>query len=117
MRVISEDQRKRNREAWEKMRAHLLKQRRKSQDGFSCLYRGPDGTKCAVGCLIADEDYRPAMEREVVGLLDRDEIPGLAGISLSVLQQAQRTHDHSPTGDWRYQLQRREAFLKREGLL
>lgn len=27
-----------------------------------CLYRGPDGTKCAVGHLIPDEKYRPSLE-------------------------------------------------------
>ncbi len=27
-----------------------------------CAYRGVDGCKCAVGHLIADEEYRPEME-------------------------------------------------------
>jgi hypothetical protein len=27
-----------------------------------CLYRGPNGTKCAIGHLIRDRDYRPYFE-------------------------------------------------------
>lgn len=42
-------------------RVHLLTQKRKSArrnpTGWSCLYRGPAGLKCAVGCLIPDELY------------------------------------------------------------
>ena len=29
---------------------------------YSCRYRGPDGTACAVGCLIPDELYDPLIE-------------------------------------------------------
>jgi len=48
-------------------------------EGNGCLYRGPDGTKCAVGHLIADADYLPVMEGrgvnsdEVRGVLKSDE--------------------------------------------
>jgi hypothetical protein len=30
--------------------------------GTGCLYRGPDGKKCAIGYLIPDELYDPDME-------------------------------------------------------
>lgn len=30
-------------------------------DGY-CLYRGPEGKKCAVGMFIPDEKYRPEMD-------------------------------------------------------
>lgn len=42
---------------------HLLKQEAKAEgeDG-ECLYRDPEGRKCAVGCLIPDEQYRDHME-------------------------------------------------------
>lgn len=29
---------------------------------MSCVYRGPNGTKCAVGALLSDEDYRAKMD-------------------------------------------------------
>jgi hypothetical protein len=39
--------------------------------GFACQYRGPDGTKCAVGVLIPDAAYTPLMEgHSAVGLFD-----------------------------------------------
>lgn len=33
-----------------------------SQDDEACLYRGPDGNKCVVGCFIPDDKYSPRME-------------------------------------------------------
>lgn len=30
--------------------------------GVGCLYRGPDGMKCAIGHCIADERYDPEMD-------------------------------------------------------
>ena len=30
------------------------------------MYRGPDGTSCAVGCLIPDDKYNPNMEEKNV---------------------------------------------------
>ena len=32
-----------------------------NKDG-KCLYRGPNGLKCAAGHLISDEEYNPSME-------------------------------------------------------
>ena len=31
---------------------------------YQCAYRGYDGTKCAVGCLIPDDVYSPFMENK-----------------------------------------------------
>ena len=45
---------------------HLLKQIKKSESGgyrSFCMYRGPDGLKCAAGCFIADDEYDEGMER------------------------------------------------------
>jgi hypothetical protein len=52
---------------------HLRRQgvRAESADG-SCLYRGPDGTKCAVGCLIPDDVYHRDMEKLSVEALLKD---------------------------------------------
>jgi len=42
---------------------HLLAQQAKAEDADgSCLYRGADGKKCAIGCLIPDDRYNDAME-------------------------------------------------------
>lgn len=47
--------------------AHLRQQKKKArglnQVGMLiCKYRGDDGLKCAAGCLIPDELYKPEME-------------------------------------------------------
>jgi hypothetical protein len=41
---------------------HLLKQNKRSVLPDRCAYRGADGTKCAVGCLIPDTAYRKSFE-------------------------------------------------------
>lgn len=52
---------------------HLRKQGRRANDyspiysRYVCRYRGDNGTKCAVGCLIDDEHYNPACEGVSVG--------------------------------------------------
>ena len=50
-------------EIFDTVLAHLRKQGEaaKSYEG-ECVYRGPDGTSCAVGCLIPDELYDPLIE-------------------------------------------------------
>lgn len=58
-------------EMFNKIVTHLLTQKVRSEgcdaDGTTtCLYRGPDGAKCAVGVLIADEHYTPSLENKVV---------------------------------------------------
>lgn len=45
-----------------KISDHLTQQRAVSGRKGVCLYRGPDGTSCAVGCLILNEDYQSGME-------------------------------------------------------
>jgi hypothetical protein len=50
---------------------HLLSQGIKSIDmSGTCLYRGPNGLKCAVGCLIPDDLYRQQLEMQGVDACD-----------------------------------------------
>lgn len=51
-----------NQETYNKVKAHLLAQGEPSRQGADCLYRGANGLKCAIGCLIADDQYDPAFE-------------------------------------------------------
>jgi hypothetical protein len=44
----------------------------KSSCVATCMYRGPNGTKCAIGCLITDEEYDPKMETYGVSSVLRD---------------------------------------------
>lgn len=49
-------------EMFETVARHLFAQGKRAgveneEGDFSCLYRAPDGTKCAIGCLLTDEQY------------------------------------------------------------
>ena len=83
---------------------HLLKQNRKSerQPGM-CLYRGPDNTSCAVGCLIPPAMYYVGMEGcSVDALLERyPEVSDLLGVSnIELLKYLQNTHDCFCVENW-----------------
>lgn len=91
-------------EALDAVRAHLATMTERSgvytEDGFSCLYRDPEGRKCAFGALIPDEDYDPGMDDlteypngcAVVYLLGLFNIK--TSISLGLLDDLQHAHDN-----------------------
>jgi hypothetical protein len=58
-------------EFYNKTLDHLHKQGHRSEDAFGrCMYRGPNGDKCAMGIHITDEEYLPGMEgRSISGVL------------------------------------------------
>lgn len=80
---------------------HLRTQGCKSIADGACMYRGPDGLKCAVGCLIPDDDYRPEMESQAacalgsVGRLLHD-----LGHDLSLINALQLVHDSWNVENW-----------------
>ena len=95
-------------EVFNKVAKHLLKQNEKSLDrtGGTCLYRGPDGKSCAVGCLIADEHYPPGIEGR--GALETAvlEALGRSGVVVSdgeadLLTDLQDMHDSTEPYEWR----------------
>ena len=51
-----------NQETFDRVAEHLLKQDAKSLRHGACAYRGDAGFKCAVGCLISDDEYGPGIE-------------------------------------------------------
>lgn len=53
-------------EAFDAVAIHLLiNQRKQCTNGYNCLYRGPENTKCAFGIFIPDEFYHPEFERQL----------------------------------------------------
>ena len=46
----------------------ITKENPKSYDSTTgyCLYRGPNGTRCAIGILIPDKLYNPGMEKSSI---------------------------------------------------
>ena len=83
------------------VKEHLLTQNRRSLSGNRCMYRGHDNTKCAVGCLITDEQYKPEMEGiRVFGLItDHEALKPLAE-HLHLLTALQDVHDNIAVQDW-----------------
>lgn len=51
-------------EVFDKIVTHLRAQGKKSlgATGIACKYRGVDGLRCAVGCLLSDDEYQPWMD-------------------------------------------------------
>ena len=95
-------------EIYDTVAKHLFTQGKRSgvlwpTGDFRCKYRGPDGTKCAVGVLIPDEVYDPDMEgHSIVGLFDPDatekggfELPAWMKENLKLLVALQGAHDFS----------------------
>lgn len=63
---------------------------------YGCLYRGPNGEKCAIGRKILDEKYNPGMEQSIASLTlskYHGAAPELDGISGMYLDAIQRCHD------------------------
>lgn len=76
--------------------AGLAKQgfeRSKKQDLSNCLYRGPDGRKCAIGHAIPDELYAPTMDATA----NLEHVLGVIGYSgdYTFARNLQRIHDRS----------------------
>lgn len=86
---------------------HLLTQNEKSlakSDNFvrDCLYKNPDNLKCAAGCLIADDEYKPDLEGLSWRVLaDYKDVP-LTHINL--IASLQIVHDKFEVKNWRLQL-------------
>jgi hypothetical protein len=55
-------------EIFDKVVNHLATQKVQSK-GNVCLYRGPNGTKCAFGIFVPDEVYSANLETHTAGIL------------------------------------------------
>ena len=85
--------------------AHLLTQNDRAQEPSGCRYRMPAGDTrtCAVGCLITDAEYDPAMEFNDVKSLaahDIDLLPERLRPFVSFLTDLQSIHDSHPVSSW-----------------
>lgn len=92
-------------EAFDTMVAHLRRQGKPSvltggSSRIYCAYRGADGSKCAVGCLIPDDDYKPSFERLTIvgfGQLRLD----LTNVQVNFLSDAQHSLHDQPFNEGR----------------
>jgi hypothetical protein len=98
-------------EAFTTIVTHLAKQAKKALsvgDGSAsyCMYRSPEGLKCALGCLIPDDLYEPAMDSgmgmQASLLLDR--YPALkkvlSDVDVQMLGDMQFLHDSCIVSEW-----------------
>lgn len=74
----------------------------RSSNGGFCCYRGPEGRKCAVGHLIADEDYCSGFDDGPApsGIVSRDDVfeavnKQFPGVDRQLLVQMQSAHDNT----------------------
>lgn len=89
-----------NQQAFDKMVTHLFTQKEKAlSPGGGCRYLAFDGLKCAVGCLIPEEEYSTSIEGKRV-LRIAEIIPALKGLSIDMLSNVQAIHDNRPTHVW-----------------
>lgn len=96
-------------EIFDTVSKHLLTQGEKSvrMSGWfveKCAYRGENGLKCAVGCLISDEHYSEKMEGcgafEVLANGAISGTPYTHNIG-ELLTRLQTVHDSKPVDTWR----------------
>lgn len=90
-------------EIFTKVKEHLLRQGAPAKDRGVCMYRSPDGLKCAVGCLITDEAYDPAIEGKNVDHLAVRDVLIKSRIDLchiTLLKELQLIHDYDDPERW-----------------
>ena len=106
-------------ELFDKIATHLLTQGARSESSIGrCLYRGDFGSKCAVGCLISDEEYDPKMEGSSVPCEKEYAYPSAGTLILQRWMEShgygtavglflvgmQKIHDAKDPPSWRYYL-------------
>lgn len=89
-----------NQEAFDKMVTHAFTQKvRATNDGGYCQYRAPNGTKCFVGALMPDAEFKEVYESRSIAEF-KDEVPAFKNIDGGLLSQAQCIHDSGNPSDW-----------------
>lgn len=108
-------------EVFTQVSSHLLKQKRKAINEHGCAYRGEDGTTCAAGCMIRDDEYKPVMEMwGIEAMLDATPLNMLGGPNpryvpsliarlkehSALLMALQNVHDRFLPHEWAESLRR-----------
>lgn len=81
-------------QAFDTVAKHLFTQGKMSVNaiGHTCMYRGRDGLKCAIGVLIPDTEYQPEFEQNgAINIADR--VPTLMRLDRVFLSDLQNVHD------------------------
>lgn len=95
-------------ELFDTVAGHLLRQAKRSKNSRLCLYRGPNGLKCAVGCLLTDAVYSVFLEgtnaRDIAEQLNISVGRDLADDELTLLTALQEIHDGIEIYRWPVEL-------------
>lgn len=99
-------------QTFDKVAAHLRQQQAVSEDpNGDCLYRGPNGLKCAIGALIPDNMYSADFEGQsadkIAWVLDQ------LGHDVDLCIDLQHVHDWEDVAYWNEAL---ESVADRHGL-
>ena len=80
----------------------IQKRQSMAKGGLRCVYRNPEGLKCAVGHCIPDEEYSEDFETPMVDQLASvyARVPSLQSASFRLLNQLRIAHDleNTPEG-------------------
>ena len=106
-------------EIFDTVSKHLLTQNKRSEgvhvilglENHICAYRSVDGLKCAIGCLIPDEQYIPEMESLRIGGIVRKnwlspELEQEFIQNINLISDLQIVHDFFTPEYWAEQLDR-----------
>jgi hypothetical protein len=104
-----------NQKTFNKVARHLLKQKQKSvvANSTRCLYRGPNGLRCAIGCLIPNRLYNESMEDKCADHFEISPILQQLGHDSYFCDRLQTIHDKYEPVEWRSAL---EKFTKEYNL-
>lgn len=94
-------------EVFDQVAKHLLTQNKQSwrTNGIGCVYRNPDGLKCAVGCLIADDEYDVLMDgAEDTSVRDLVNAGLFPDAHTALLSRLQSVHDYATPENWSSEL-------------
>lgn len=102
-------------EVFDQVARHLLTQKCKSFEETpaggdpDCLYRGPNGEKCAAGSLIADNEYDVFWEGS--GWARLVQLHFVPETHASLIRTLQQIHDSIPVEEWKNHLSIKADFL------
>ena len=93
-------------EIFDEVVAHLRKQgcrSMRSYDGtgtLKCAYRGAEGTRCAIGCLIPDDRYDESLEGDNAEDPTVREAAGISSGDTLLAIRLQNIHDGADPESW-----------------
>lgn len=92
-------------QTFDRIVTHLRKQGCRCVDGFeSCKYRNNVGQKCAAGCLIENDEYKPKMEGRCIQTLINEcyKFRNITKENLDLVKALQSVHDCEDVDKWEH---------------